>query len=91
MSLWNHVNALICRVFPSSLGDLGLKWFDKLSAGSIENFHQMNESFILRFVINTKAPKDISSLLTLKKDKNESIKNYSKRYWETYNKIRECS
>ena len=26
----------------------------------------------------------------LRKGKNESIRNYSKRYWETYNEIEEC-
>ncbi|XP_057489936.1 uncharacterized protein LOC130775946 [Actinidia eriantha] len=91
MALWNHMDALMCRVFPSSLGDLGLKWFDKLPPGSIENFYQLTESFVARFVINTKAPKAVSSLLTLKKGRNESIRNYSKRYWETYNEIEECS
>ncbi|GFY85297.1 hypothetical protein Acr_04g0000350 [Actinidia rufa] len=91
MTLWNHLDALMCRVFPSSLGDLGLKWFDKLPPGLIENFYQLTESFVARFVINTKAPKAVSSLLTLKKGRNESIRNYSKRYWETYNEIEECS
>ncbi|GFY85504.1 hypothetical protein Acr_04g0002420 [Actinidia rufa] len=91
MALWNHMDALMCRVFPSSLGDLGLKWFDKLPPGSIENFYQLTESFVARFVINTKAPKVVSSLLTLKKGRNESIRNYNKRYWETYNEIEECS
>ena len=91
MALWNHMDALMCRVFPSSLGDLGLKWFDKLPPGSVESFYQLTESFIARFIINTKAPKAVGSLLTLKKGKNESIRNYSKRYWETYNEIEECS
>ncbi|GFZ15658.1 hypothetical protein Acr_25g0000670 [Actinidia rufa] len=91
MALWNHMDALMCKVFPSSLGDLGLKWFDKLPPGSIENFYQLTESFVAQFVINTKAPKAVSSLLTLKKGRNESIRNYSKRYWETYNEIEECS
>ncbi|GFS42483.1 hypothetical protein Acr_00g0080070 [Actinidia rufa] len=44
-----------------------------------------------QFVINTKVPKGVSSLLTLWKGKNESIHNYNKRYWETYNEIEECS
>ncbi|GFS30539.1 hypothetical protein Acr_00g0012510 [Actinidia rufa] len=65
MALWNHMDALMCRVFPSSLGDLGLKWFDRLPPGSIESFYQLTESFVAR--------------------------NYSKRYWETYNEIEECS
>ncbi|GFS35059.1 hypothetical protein Acr_00g0037570 [Actinidia rufa] len=79
------------KFVPPSLGDLGLKWFDRLPPESIENFYQLTESFVARFVINTKAPKAVSSLLTLKKGKNESIRNYSKRYWETYNEIEECS
>ncbi|GFZ03447.1 hypothetical protein Acr_16g0000710 [Actinidia rufa] len=76
---------------PLEEGDLRLKWFDKLPAGSIESFYQFTESFVARFVINTKAPKGIGSLLTLRKGKNESIRNYSKRYWETYNEVEECS
>ncbi|GFZ00158.1 hypothetical protein Acr_13g0015570 [Actinidia rufa] len=52
MALWNHMDALMCRVFPSSLGDLGLKWFDRLPPGSIENFYQLTESFVARFVMD---------------------------------------
>ncbi|GFY97538.1 hypothetical protein Acr_12g0000790 [Actinidia rufa] len=37
------------------------------------------------------APKAVGSLLMLKKGKNELIQNYSKRYWEIYNEIEECS
>ena len=78
MALWNHMDALMCCVFPLSLGDLGLKWFDKLPVGSIANFHQLTESFVARFVINTKVPKGEGSLLNLRKGKNETIKHYSK-------------
>ncbi|GFS32006.1 hypothetical protein Acr_00g0020340 [Actinidia rufa] len=45
MSLWNHMDALMSWVFPSRLRDLELKWFDKLFARLIENFHQLTESF----------------------------------------------
>ena len=90
MALWNHMVPLMCWVFPSSLGNLGLKWFDKLPAGSIKSFHQLTESFVARFDINMKAPKGVGSLLTPRKGKNESIRNYSKRYCETYNEIEEC-
>ena len=44
-----------------------------------------------RFIINTKAPKGVGSLLKLRKGTNESIRNYRKHYWETYNEIEECS
>ncbi|GFS41350.1 hypothetical protein Acr_00g0073860 [Actinidia rufa] len=91
MALWNHMDAPMCCVFPSSLGDLTLKWFDKLPTGSIENFHQLIESFVSHLMINPKAPKGVGYLLMLRKGKNESIRNYNKRYWETYNEIEECS
>ena len=68
-----------------------MKWFDQLPPGSIESFHQLTESFMAQFVINTKVSKGVGSLLILRKGKNESIKNYSKRYWETYNEIEKCS
>ena len=29
--------------------------------------------------------------MTLRKGKNESLCNYNKHYWETYNDIEECS
>ena len=91
MALWNHMDALMCRMFPSSLGDLGLKWLNKLPIGSIESFHQLTKSFVARFVINTKVPKGVRSFLTLTKGKIKSIRNYTKRYWETYNEIEKCS
>ena len=69
------MDALMCRVFPSSLGDLGLKFFDKLIAESIENFHHLTKSFVAQFVINMRAPKGVRSLLPLRKGKNESIRN----------------
>ena len=80
MTFWNHMDALMCRLFPSSLGDLRLKWFDKFPVGSIENFHQLTKSFVARFVINTKARKGVGSLLMIKKGKNETIRNCNKRY-----------
>ena len=65
MALRNHLGTFMCRVFPLSLGKLGLKWFDKVSIGSIGSFHLFIESFVARFVINIKAPNGVSSLLTL--------------------------
>ena len=86
MVLWNHLNTLICKVFPSSLSDLGLKWFEKLPLGSIGIFLQLFKSFVTRFVINAKALKGVSSFLTLQNGKNETLHNHSKRY-----EIKRCS
>ena len=63
----------MCRVFPSSLGDLGLKWFGKLPVGSIESFQQLTELLVARFIINTKVSKGVGSFFMLRKGKNKSI------------------
>ncbi|XP_057484622.1 uncharacterized protein LOC130771000 [Actinidia eriantha] len=65
--------------------------FDRLHVGSIGSFYQLTELFVARFVIKIKVPKGVVSLLTLRKSKSESLCNYNKRYWETYNEIEKCS
>ena len=80
IALCKHLDALMCKVFLTNLDDLGLKWVDKLPAESIGSFYQLSESFVTRFVINTKAPKGVSSLLILRRGKNETLHNYSKWY-----------
>ena len=79
IALWNYLDGLMCRVFLSSLSDLGLKWFKKLPLRSIRSFIQFSKSFVARFVINTRALKGVTSLLTLCKGINEMLHNYKKQ------------
>ena len=69
MALWSLLGALMCRVFPSSLRDLGLRWFEKIPPSSIGYFIQLSKSFVTQFIIKTKAPKGIISLLMLRNGK----------------------
>ena len=85
------MDALICRVFPSSLGDLRLEWFDKFSHGVNRKLSSTDRVIHSSIRDQHKAPKGIGSLLKLIKGKNETIRNYSNRHWETYNEIKECS
>ncbi|XP_028095466.1 uncharacterized protein LOC114295432 [Camellia sinensis] len=48
MSLWNQDEALMCKVFPSSLGETGLRWFDRLPTGSIHGWKLLSEEFLAR-------------------------------------------
>lgn len=77
----------MCKVYPSSLGDLALKWFSRLEPRSIRSFRELAEAFVTWFVTNSKQPKDVGALLTLKKQSTESLKEYSTRYWRLYNKV----
>ncbi|GFY91221.1 hypothetical protein Acr_07g0014170 [Actinidia rufa] len=69
MALWNHLDALMYKVFPSSLGALGLKGFEPDPSGAFTNLPVIYG----QVVINKKAPKGASSLLGLQKGKNEML------------------
>ena len=90
MAIHNSNDALMCRVFPSSLGEVGLRWFNRLEHGSIRSWKEMSEIFTARFITNTRKPKEIDSLLALTMKVGETLKSYSTRYWEVYNDIDAC-
>jgi hypothetical protein len=90
MALHNGNDILMCRIFPSSLGDVALRWFDRLEHGSIHSWTELSEAFTTRFITNTRKPKEVDSLMALAMRTGESLKSYSARYWETYNDIDWC-
>uniref|UniRef100_A0A2N9ENV4 RNase H type-1 domain-containing protein n=1 Tax=Fagus sylvatica TaxID=28930 RepID=A0A2N9ENV4_FAGSY len=49
MALHNGNDVLMCRIFPSSLGDVALRWFDRLEHGSIHSWTELAEAFIHPF------------------------------------------
>ena len=90
MTLWNHRDALMCRIFPSSLHDVAHKWFKRLPHRSIKNFKSLAELFTARFITNSSHPKRMDALLTMKKMPQETLREYAKRYWELFNEIEDC-
>ena len=45
MSLYSQNDAFMCKVFPSSLGPIALRWFNGLRKGSIHNFKELIQEF----------------------------------------------
>ncbi|XP_028062410.1 uncharacterized protein LOC114265775 [Camellia sinensis] len=92
MAGYRQNDALMCLIFPSSLGDLGLglKWFEKLREESIKRWQQLAEAFVTRFKTNTKMPKEVDYLLSVKMEPGDSVKAYNTKYWETFNEILDC-
>lgn len=87
MALCRYKDPLMCRLFPSNLGEVMLRWFNQLKQGTIRSWSQMAEAFVARFITNSRRPKGMDSLITMKLGKSESIKDYATRFWETYNDI----
>ncbi|XP_023886642.1 uncharacterized protein LOC111998777 [Quercus suber] len=79
--------ALMCKVFPSNLGPVAMRWFNGLKTNSIGSYRQLTQAFGSHFVTNSKAPRPLSALLSLFMHDRETLKTYSNRYWEMYNEL----
>ena len=77
----------MCKVFPSSLGPMAMRWFNGLKTNSIDSYRQLAQAFGSRFVTNIRAPRPLSALLSLFMHDGKTLKAYSDRYWEMYNKM----
>ena len=87
MSLHTHNDALMCKVFPSSLRPTTLRWFNGLRKGSIHNFAELIQEFGARFVTCSRVPQPVDALLSIKIRVGETLCSYVNRYWELYNEI----
>ena len=79
----------MCKVFPSSLGPVAMRWFNGLKANSVDSYRQLTQAFGSHFVTNSRAPQPLSALLllSLSMSNGETLKAYSDRYWEMYNEM----
>ena len=84
-----HANnkALMCKVFPSSLGPVAMRWFNALEEGSMGPFKELMRAFRAIFITCSKVPKPVDSLLSMVMREGETLKTYSNRYCETYKEI----
>ncbi|XP_050269358.1 uncharacterized protein LOC126713587 [Quercus robur] len=87
MAVHSKDEALMCKVFPSSLGPVAIRWFDGLRADSIDSFKELTRVFGSYFITCTRVPRPLDSLLSLSMQEGETLKTYSDRYWEMYNEI----
>ena len=87
MAIHSQDEALMCRVFPSSLGPMLMRWFDGLKTDSISSFKKLTQSFCSRFITCSRVPQPLDSLLSMSMKEGESVKAYAERYWEMFNEI----
>ena len=77
----------MCKVFPSSLGPVAMRWFNGLRANSIDSFKKLTRAFDARFITCSRVPRPLGSLLSMSMREGETLKTYSDRYWEMFNEI----
>ena len=79
--------AFMCKVFPSNLELMDIRWFDALEEGSIRSFEELTMAFGVRFVTCSRVPKPLDSLLSMVMKGGETLKTYLNKHWETFNEI----
>ncbi|XP_030938440.1 uncharacterized protein LOC115963543 [Quercus lobata] len=89
MTIYSQNEALMCKVFPSNLGPVAMRWFNNLKTNSIGSYKQLTQAFCSRFITNSRVPQPLSSLLSLSMHEGETLKEYSDKYWEMYNELDE--
>ena len=77
MSLHTNNDALMCKVFPSSLGPMALRWFNGLWKGSIHSFAKLIQEFGVRFITCSRVPQLVDSLLSMKMRVGETLRSYA--------------
>ena len=87
MAVHSKDETLMCKIFPSSLGPMAMKWFNGLKANSIDSFKKLIQSFGARFITCSRVPLPLGSLLSMSKREGETLKAYFDRYWEMFNEI----
>ena len=69
---------------PRTYGDEAVQRF---GANSINSFRELTQAFSSRFVMCSRVPRPLDSLLFLSMQEGETLKAYSDRYWEMYSEI----
>jgi len=77
----------MCKVFPSSLGPVAIRWFDGLREKSINSYEELTRAFGARFIMCSRVLRTLDFLLALSMREGKTLKTYSDRYWELYNEL----
>ena len=80
MTVHSRNEALVCKVYPFSLGLVTMRWLDRLDEGSIGSFQELTKAFGARFVTCSRIPRPLDSLLSMVIREGETLKIYSDRY-----------
>ena len=87
MAIHSKDEAPMCKIFPSSLSPMVMKWFNGLRANSIDSFKKLTQSFGARFITCSRVLLPLGSLLSMSMLEGETLEAYLDRYWEMFNEI----
>nr|XP_025637069.1 uncharacterized protein LOC112732538 [Arachis hypogaea] len=80
MYLADASDATRCKAFPTTLTKAAMKWFDSLPPRSVTSFDDLSRKFLMRFSIQKDKVKHAPSLLGVKQEVGEPLRDYMERF-----------
>ncbi|GKV34746.1 hypothetical protein SLEP1_g43092 [Rubroshorea leprosula] len=80
MQAQNAYNALMCKIFPSTLHGNAQTWYYSLPPRSISSYSEMASAFAIKFSNRRLIRKTTFELMRVKQRDGESLKNYMSRF-----------
>ncbi|XP_015962360.1 uncharacterized protein LOC107486329 [Arachis duranensis] len=68
------------KAFPTTLSKAAMKWFDSLPPRLVISFEDLSRKFLMRFFIQKDKVKHAPSLLGVKQEVKEPLRDYMKRF-----------
>ncbi|XP_020205722.1 uncharacterized protein LOC109790886 [Cajanus cajan] len=80
VGLYTDDDAVMCKVFPTSLKGPALNWFTRLPPGSIDSFTTLSSHFTIQFA--TIRPHQLTSiaLVNIRQEKKEPLRAFLERF-----------
>ncbi|XP_050207590.1 uncharacterized protein LOC126657013 [Mercurialis annua] len=79
MGLLSVTDAILCRVFPTTLTGTSQRWYNKLKPGSIRSFAALSTEFLNKYLTNIPA-KTTSIMRSCIQEEGEKLRSYIERF-----------
>ncbi|XP_072060427.1 uncharacterized protein [Arachis hypogaea] len=79
MYLADASDATRCKAFPTTIAKAAMKWFDSLPPRSVTSFDDLSRKFLMQFSIQNDKVKHAPSLLEVKQEVGEPLRDYMER------------
>ncbi|XP_012833010.1 PREDICTED: uncharacterized protein LOC105953875 [Erythranthe guttata] len=85
--LYGPTDAVMCKMFRTTLSKRAMNWFNSLPIGSIDTFARLSTRFTNQFAINKQYAKTPAHLFSVVQRDNETLRNYIKRFVEAVHEV----
>ncbi|XP_015946357.1 uncharacterized protein LOC107471410 [Arachis duranensis] len=91
MYLADASDATRCKAFPTTITKAAMKWFDSLPSRSVTSFDDLSRKFLMQFSIQNDKVKHAQSLLEVKQEVGEPLRDYMERFNKACLEIQDLS